>query len=121
MYGPGFWNDVGEGAWEVTKFGAKLGGSIAIGSAVLATGPFAIPLGAALAVDGYYLKKAAEERDNKFFEFVGDTVMGGGMGGVTGGLLGTGSSSLASKGANAALRESARIAGTNGSKVLLET
>ena len=77
-----------------------------IGTAIVATGPFAIPLGAAVAVEGYCIKKATEESDNEIVRgvggFVGDTVMGGGIGGTAGGIIGTTSSSLASKGANSA-------------------
>lgn len=126
MYGPGFWDDV----WEVTKFTGKFVATGAIGAAIVATGPFAIPLGAAVAAEGYCIKKASEGAAEEgvidedgwvrgVTEFAGDTVMGGGIGGITGGLVGTGSKSWASKGANAAFREGVRTAGTNGSKVLL--
>lgn len=45
--------------------------------------------------------------------------MGGGIGGVSGGLIGTGSSSVASKASRSAFETGVRTAGTNGSKVLL--
>lgn len=101
-----------------------------IGAGIVATGPFAIPLGAAVAVEGYCIKKAAEaaaregviEEDGWIkgvADFSGDTVMGGGIGGVSGGLIGTGSSSVASKASRSAFETGVRTAGTNGSKVLL--
>lgn len=119
MYGPGFWEEFGRGTWEVVKFGGKVGGGIAIGAAVAATGPFSIPLGVAVAAEGYCLKKAAEKSDNPIVQgavgYIGDTVMGGGIGGVSSAVMGAASSSLASKGANLALNSAL----TNGSEELL--
>jgi len=94
-------------------------GGIVIGGAIAATGPFAIPLGAAVAAEGYFIKKATEQSDNEAVRaiggFAGDTVMGGGLGGVSSAVMGAASSSLASKGANLALNSAL----SNGSEELL--
>ncbi|CAG8679609.1 14118_t:CDS:1 [Racocetra persica] len=116
----GFWDS---SFGEALKFGIKWGVStVAAGTLVAATGGLgAIAIGGAVAGEGYLIKKAAQECDNEFFEFVGDTILSTGIGTATGGLVGTESSSLASKGSEKALRTGIATAGTNGSKILINS
>lgn len=119
-YGPGFWSEVGEGLLEVGKFTGKVIVTGAAAGVIVSTGGLAAPvIGGAVYAGGKFVKKAGEANDNEFFAGLGDFVEDVGIGGFTGGVLGAGSSSLASKGASSALNASVRTAGTNGSKVLL--
>jgi len=111
MYGPGFWEGVG----EVVKFTGKAFVGAVVTSTIVATGPFAIPIGASVAASGYCFKKAAEKDNCPVLGDIADIAVGGGIGGVGGAVMGAASSSVVSKGANLAL-ESAL---TNGSEELL--
>jgi len=122
MYGPGFWDDLGEGLWEVGKFTGKVIATGAAAGVIVSTGGLAAPaIGGVVYAGGKAVKKFGEESNCKFVEGLGDFVEDVGIGGFTGGVLGTASSSLASRGANSAFNAGVRTAGTNGSKVLLNT
>jgi hypothetical protein len=86
------------------------------GSVIVATGGATAPLiGAGVATSGYCFKKAAETDDCPVVGYIADTVMSGGIDVVGGAVMGTSSSSVASKGANIALNSAL----SNGSEELL--
>ncbi|CAG8826070.1 28509_t:CDS:2, partial [Racocetra persica] len=77
------------GVWEVTKFGAKLAGAAAVGTAIVATGGAAVPFDAAVVAEGFCIsqavKSAADEGlidengvVSELGEIVGESLMGGG-------------------------------------------
>ena len=123
-YGPGFWDDLGEGLWEVGKFTTKVVVSGAAAGAVISTGGVAAPiLGGTLWATGEWAKDALEGQEGggaEFTRFVADTMSMTGSGSVFGSALGTSSKSLASKASKSAYDAGIRTAGTNGSKVLLD-
>jgi hypothetical protein len=108
---------------EVGKFGGKLVVTTAAAGTIVATGGTAAPLiiGGVVYAGGKCVKKSAQACDNEFFENVGDLVEDIGIGAFTGGVIGGGSSSVASRVANSAYNNGIRTAGTNGAAVLLRT
>lgn len=116
MYGPGFWDDF-------LKPVGRIAISTVVAGSIVATGGATAPLLLATGATGYgvgkLVSKTAEECDSEGWKWVGDTISDTGVGVVTGGLVGTTSKSLVSKGASSVFNAGVRTAGTNGSKVLL--
>lgn len=89
MYGPGFWDDLGEGLWEVGKFTGKVVATGAAAGVIVSTGGLAAPaIGGGVWLAGKGVKKFGEANDCKFIEGLGDFVEDVGIGGVTGGVMG---------------------------------
>lgn len=139
----GFWNDFvedigdafneiteSESVKEVVTTGAKWAGA---GLLVGATGGLgALALGGAVAAEGCLLKKAAEGAaeeglitEDGFLkraaDFTGDACLRTGFGKMTGSLLGTGNSSIASMVGEKALKAGISASTTTGSKALVNS
>jgi hypothetical protein len=84
------WNDFGEGLWKAEKGLLKAAGGFAIGAVIVSTGGAALPLGVAVAAEGYCIKKATEKSDNEFLrefgDIVGESLIGGGSGAAVEGV-----------------------------------
>jgi hypothetical protein len=118
QYGPGK-EQFKQTAGAIIKVGAKIAISTVVsGVLVAATGGVgAIVVGGIVSGGGYVVKKVGESSDSKVVEFIGDTVFDTGLGTITGGVLGSASSSLVSQGTKSIGKEASKEIAINGGKM----